>query len=309
MDDTNQKVFVAFNAAAGKEGQADEVRVALTSRFTPPRWTLEIYEVTGKEDLAAVCRAACEQGASIVIAAGGDGTLVGAANGLVHGRVPLGILPLGTGNDLARTLLIPLKLDEAVELIAGDHAVMEVDALQVGERYFFSIVSLGISSAMINDTTSANKKIFGRLAYFLSEFKRSRIFRLKRYTLTLDGQPRSIRAAEVLIANTTLLQKPREVFGPPETLNDGQLEVYIITAHHFGDYLRLLWDLFIRPGTHSAKYSHWAGKQSVRIESIRRPTLVQADGEMIGHTPVEIKMVPKAIPIIIPKPAPVVKAE
>jgi len=59
-----------------------------------------------------------------VIVAGGDGTLAGVANGLVHNPVPLGIIPLGTGNDLARALLIPLKIDEAVELLAGDHAVI-----------------------------------------------------------------------------------------------------------------------------------------------------------------------------------------
>jgi len=152
-----KKVFVIFNPKAGKKDQADEVRAALASHFTPPRWALEIYETTGEEDVAAICRAACERGASLVIAAGGDGTLVGVANGLVHSPVPLGILPLGTGNDLARALLIPLKLDEAVELLIGDQAVLEVDALQVGERHFFSNVSVGITSEMIDGTKSADK--------------------------------------------------------------------------------------------------------------------------------------------------------
>ena len=113
---------------------------------------------------------------TLVIAAGGDGTLVGVANGLVHSPVPLGILPLGTGNDLARALLIPLKLDEAMELLVSDHVVMEIDALQVGERYFFSNVSVGISPKMMKDTKSADKKRFGRLAYALAMIKRSSVF-------------------------------------------------------------------------------------------------------------------------------------
>ena len=306
MDNTNQKVFVIFNPEAGKEGQADEVRAALAQHFALPRWTSEIYETTGKadEDVAALCRAACERGADLVISAGGDGTLVGVANGLVHNPVPLGILPLGTGNDLARALLIPLKLDEAMALLVSDHDVMEVDALKVGERYFFSNVSVGISPEMMHDTQTAHKKIFGRLAYVLAMIKRSSIFRLQRYKLILDGQPQSIRAAEVMISNTTLLVKPPFLFGSPDTLDDGQLEVYLVTAQTLGDYVRLVWDLFRRPGRSAAKLSHLAAMHSVRVEA-DHARLVQADGEVIGHTPVEVQLVLKAIHVILPKPVPV----
>jgi diacylglycerol kinase (ATP) len=302
---SNQKVFVVFNPKAGKEDQADEVRAALAKYFTLPQWTSEIYETTGKkdEDVAALCRAACKRGVDLVVAAGGDGTLVGVANGLVNSPVPLGILPLGTGNDLARALLIPLKLDEAMELLVSDHVVMEVDALKVGKRHFFSNVSVGISPQMMNDTKPAQKKIFGRLAYILAMIKRSSIFQLQRYTLTLDDKPRSIRAAEVMISNNTLLEKPPFLFGPPETLNDGQLEIYVLTAESLGDYLRLVWDLFRRPGQTAKKLSHLAATHSIRIEA-DHSRLVQADGELIGHAPVEVKLVPNAIHVILPKPVP-----
>jgi diacylglycerol kinase (ATP) len=309
MDNSNQKVFVVFNPKAGKENPAEEVRAALASHFTAPQWTSEVYETTGQEDedIAAICRAACARGAALVISAGGDGTLVGVGNGLVNSPVPLGILPLGTGNDLARILLIPLKLDEAMDLLVSDHTVMEVDALQVGERHFFSNVSVGISPQMMNDTKSADKKLYGRLAYILAMIKRSSIFQLQRYTLTLDGRPRSIRAAEVLISNTTLLEKPPFVFGLPETLDDGQLEIYVVTAQTLGDYVRLVWDLFRRPGKSAAKLSHLAATHTIRIEA-DHSHLVQADGEVIGHTPVEVRLVPKAIHVIMPKPAPVLAA-
>jgi diacylglycerol kinase (ATP) len=304
MDNSSQKVLVVFNPKAGKEDQADEVRAALAHHFTAPQWTSEIYETTGQadEDVAALCRAACEKGADLVIAAGGDGTLIGVANGLVHNSVPLGILPLGTGNALARALLIPLNLDGAIELLVNDHTVMEIDALQVGERYFFSNVSVGISPQMMKDTKSADKKLFGLLAYALAMIKRSGVFQLQRYTLTLDGRPRSIRAAEVLISSPTLLEQPPFLFGPPETLDDGQLEVYVVTAHTLADYALLVWDLFRRPGRSAAKLTHLAATHSVCIEA-DRSHLVQADGEVIGHTPVEIQLVSKAIHVIRPKPA------
>lgn len=308
MDNSSRKVFVVFNPKAGKEGQGDEMRASLARHFPTPQWKCEIYETTGKEDVAAICRAACDQGASLVLAAGGDGAVVGVANGLVHRQIPLGILPLGTGNDLARALGVPLKLDDAVQLLVRDHAVLEVDALKVGDRYFFSNVSVGMSPHMMKDTKSTEKKRFGRLAYFWTLIKRPSIFQLHRYTLTIDGQPRRIRAAEILISNSTVLEKPPSFFGPPETLDDGQLEAYLVTADTLGDYLRLLWDVFRRPGQSASKLRHWVVRQSISIAADRKPQLAQADGEVIGYTPIQVEMVPKAIQVILPKPAPALAA-
>ena len=302
MDNSGQKVFVVFNPTAGKEDQAAELRSALELHFPSPQWTVEIHETTGKEDVTTICRAACEGGAALVVSAGGDGTLVSVANALVHRQIPLGILPLGTGNRLARVLSVPLKLDEAVQLIAGDHTVIEIDALKVGDRYFFSNVSVGMSPEIMNETTSEDKKRFGRLAYLLTTIKQSSLFQLRRYTLTIDGQPRRIRASEILISSTMLLEMATFLYGPPESLNDGQLEVYLATAHSLGDYMRLVWDLFRRPGQPGAKLHHWESHDRIRIDAVRPPQLVQADGEVIGHTPVEIQMVPKAIHVIMPKP-------
>ena len=59
---TQQKVFVVYNPKAGREDQADEIRAALSRHFTPPRWIPELYETTGKEDVAEICRAACRRG-------------------------------------------------------------------------------------------------------------------------------------------------------------------------------------------------------------------------------------------------------
>ncbi len=303
MDNPVRKVFVIYNPHSGKEDQAAEVREALARYFIPPRWISEVYETTGKEDVAAICRAACQRGASLVVAAGGDGTLIGVANGLVLSRIPLGIVPTGTANFLARALLIPLKLEEAVKLLVGEHDVVDVDALKVGDRHFFSNVSVGISPRLVNDTKAANKKFFGRLAYLMSIVKRSSLFRLRRYKVTLDGRTRWIRASEVMISNTTLMERPPSLLGPPETLSDGQLEVYVLTARTLRDYARLVWDLFMRPGRPATKLSHLAATHSARVEAERHSPLVQADGEMIGHTPVEIQMVPRAIHVITPRPA------
>ena len=134
--------------------------------------------------------------------------------------------------------------------------------------------------------------------------QRSSIFQLRRYNLTIDGKPYRSRAAEVMISNTTLLETLPHLFGPCETLTDGQLEVYVVSAQNWLDYLKLIWDLLRHPGQSTAKFRHLAGQKHIRIELDRAPQLVQADGEVIGNTPVEVQIVAKAIHVIMPKPTP-----
>jgi diacylglycerol kinase (ATP) len=301
MEQSPRKVYVVFNPKAGQAGLADQIRSELARHFTPPEWSLEIYETTGEEDLPSLGRAACNRGVSLVVSAGGDGTVVGVANSLVNCPVPLGILPTGTGNDLARALHIPLKIDEALALLVGDYGIMEVDALKVKDRYFFSNASVGFSPQMMQETKSDQKQRFGYLAYAWTLVKRSSLFQLHRYFVTIDGQRRRIRAAEILISTTTLLEKPPYVFGPPETLNDGQLEVYLITAQTVIDYLRLVWNLFRHPGKPSTRLRHWVARQSIRIEAERSPQLVQGDGDVIGHTPLDITLAPRVLRVVVPR--------
>jgi diacylglycerol kinase (ATP) len=303
MDHSEQKVFVVYNPKSGNQGQPEELRALLENHFPSPGSSFEVYELTGEDDLNAVCGAACERGATVVVSAGGDGTVVSVANALVNRDVPLGILPLGTGNLLARVLNIPMKMEEAVQLLANDHTTLAIDALKVGEQYFLSNVSVGISPLIMEETSSEQKKRFGMLAYIMTIIKQSRLLNLRRYKLTIDGRSRFVRASEVLVSSTTLLEKPTLLYGPPETLTDGQFEVYLATVRTVGDFLRLFWDLLHGTRNHGAKLYHWESQHSIRIEPQHGRHLVQGDGEVIGHTPVNVEVVPKAIQVIMPKPA------
>jgi YegS/Rv2252/BmrU family lipid kinase len=300
MEPSLQKAFVVYNPKAGDENQADELRAVLQRYFTAPEWSFEIYEITGKEDVTAICRTACDQGSTLVVSAGGDGTVMSVASALVQRPTPMGVLPLGTGNLLSKILNIPQKLDEAARLLVEEHVLIEIDTLKVGERYLLLNVSVGISPIIMNETAPAEKKRFGMLAYFWTTIKSSSLFNLQRYTLTIDGQPRRVRASEILISNTTFLEKATSLYGPPETLTDGQFEVYLTTADSLGDYLHLLWDLLRGSGRPGAKLSHWESQKSIRIEAARTQ-LVQGDGEVIGQTPVEVQLVPRAVKVIMPK--------
>ncbi len=303
MDNSNQKVFVVYNPKAGEEGQANELRSTLSQHFTAPRWSLEIHETTAEEDITAVCKAACDRGVSLLVSAGGDGTLMYVANALVGRSIPLGILPMGTGNLLAKVLSLPSKLDEAVKLLSGDHAKIEVDTLKVGDRHFLSNVSVGISPIIMRNTPAEQKKQLGMLAYIWTLIKHSSLFNLRHYILTIDGKSRRVRASEILISNIPFLQKATELYGPPNTLHDGKFEVYLVTAQTVGDYLRLSWDVFRGPSQPGSKLHHYESHHEISIAAEHASHLVQGDGEIIGHTPVTVQLVPNAIQVIMPPSA------
>jgi YegS/Rv2252/BmrU family lipid kinase len=291
---------VVLNPIAGN-ASAGEIRKALEETFSRQGWTLDIYETTGKENVAELTRAACEKGAGLVVAAGGDGTVAGVVNGLVNSGIPLGILPVGTGNGLARALSIPLDLESALALLIEDHDLIELDALQVGDSYYILNVSAGISAHAMRDTPPEQKRRFGMAAYVWTFVTQALGFQPRRFNLNLDGHPAQVRASEILVSNGALLKEAPFPLGPREKFNDGIFDVYIITAQNLGDYLRILWNLIFNRNGRKKELRTLTVKKNIRIEGAGREYTVQADGEVIGRTPVEVTVAPSAVKVIVPK--------
>jgi YegS/Rv2252/BmrU family lipid kinase len=300
MKHHKKRVDVLVNPKSGHAVPLDHVRDVLERRFPSSDWKCKIHELDNGSDVTELARKACKKGASLVVAAGGDGTVGKVANGLVKSDVPLGILPLGTGNDLARALHVPLDLEGAADLLAGKQTVTEIDAMKVGQQYFFSNVSAGVSAQMMDGTSSREKKRFGPLAYIWTLLNHSSSLRLRSYSLTIDGQRHLLRASEVLISNATLLDNPGHVFGPVPTLRDGKLEIYAVSADNTREYVGLLWDLFRSASYNAAQLHHWEAEKRCELDVCDGKQLVQADGRIIGQTPVEIRIVPKALSVIMP---------
>src|SRR5918997_5241973 len=159
-----KRVFVVLNPVAGTS-VVDEVRRALDQHFLPGETTYEVHETLKEDAVERIAREAQGRGYEMVVAAGGDGTVSAVAEGLVGTATPLGIIPLGTANVLARELGIPVELEGAVQLLAGAHGVTSIDAMKVGQKHYFTQVGVGIDALMIRDTKREHKRRFGRIAY------------------------------------------------------------------------------------------------------------------------------------------------
>jgi diacylglycerol kinase (ATP) len=295
------EILVVVNPIAGSLSDMNEFRSVLDERLNQQGKSFQVYETTGEENLAELIRTASEQGVKIVLAAGGDGTVTEVINGIIHTDMTLGILPMGTGNGLARAMEIPLDLEEAVDLIATENCIVEIDVMHTGQKYFVLNVGTGISSRSMRATKPEDKRRFGIVAYVWTIIGQMLGLRPQRFILQVDGENIHINATEILISNGTLMENPPDPLGPPDTLFDGRFEVYIVRARSITDYMGLVWSILTRGDKQDRNLKQFTLEDKIVVESNFGAQPVQGDGELYGQTPVEVKVVPRALKLIVPQ--------
>jgi diacylglycerol kinase (ATP) len=292
-----REVFVVINPVAGNSDPG-AIQEALDQWLTDG-YELEVYETTGHECVSEIIRSALARGVDTFVAVGGDGTVSGVAEGLVHTGIPLGIVPTGTGNGLARDLCIPMELEDALGLLTGEHAVREIDAMQVGDRFFFLGMSAGVTAMAMSSTHPEDKRRLGRIAYLWRGLGQLLGAQPLRFTLMVDGQRRQWRASEVMIINSSGIGQPYIRWGADLQLDDGRLDVFVVRTRAALDYLILAWNTLRSRQRHDPSVDYFNAEHRVDIDCDRMLP-VQADGDVIGHTPVQAHVVPAAVQVIVP---------
>jgi diacylglycerol kinase (ATP) len=291
-----RQALVVLNPLAGSSN-VDRVREAM-SRTAAGELHCDVRVIAPTEQVTAAVRAALPSGFELVAAAGGDGTVSAVASALVHTDVPLGIIPIGTGNILARDLGIPLDLDSALQLLCGPHQTRMLDAMQVREQFYLLSIGVGLSAVIFRDTTLEDKRRLGRFAYVLRGLQALLGFQPRRFTLTVDGKSRRVRAAEVVVANSSTAGDPNIRWGAHVRLDEGVLDVCIVRARAPLDYFTIAWHL-LRGQQRDPRVRFLRARESIAIDASH--TLpVEADGDLIGQTPVHIRVVPAAVRVIVP---------
>jgi diacylglycerol kinase (ATP) len=292
------RVLAVLNPKAGS-AVCEAVRRALSGCYIDDN-RLEILETKESEDLGALVRDRIAAGVDIVVACGGDGTVGAVANALVGTGKLLGILPMGTANVLARELEIPLELGAACRLLVGEHDVATIDAMRVHGRHYLTQVGVGLDALMIRDTPAARKRRFGKAAYLWTAARHLFGHQPQRFFLEIDGKAWKTRASQVVVANVGTLGQPPFRWGPDIRVDDGTVDVCVVKAKTLLHYGALFWHVVT--GKHKAdpNVRYYRARHSVAITS-NKPTLVQADGEVLGETPVRVEVVPGAVRVIVPK--------
>jgi YegS/Rv2252/BmrU family lipid kinase len=284
------RVFVIVNTKSGN-ASPQSVKEQLGDRWTGRSARLTIYEPAEGDDITSVARQATAQGFNLVVAAGGDGTISAVANGLLGSSACLGIIPLGTANVLARELGIPLSLDRI--------AMRRVDAMKVGERCYFTQIGIGLDALMIRDTKTEHKKRLGNAAYLWNATKRLLGFQPHRFSISSDGKKVRPRAAQVLLANCGTVGFSPYRWGPDVCAEDGRLDVCILRGRTVLDYAKICWSILRGKHREERNIKYLTATRVVAIHA-DAPLLIHGDGEVIGETPIEVRVVPGALNVAVP---------
>lgn len=234
--------------------------------------------------------------ADLVIVGGGDGTLNAAAAGLIKLKKPLGILPLGTANDLARTLEIPADLQEAMKVIAQGNTRW-IDVGQVNDVLYFNVASIGLSAELAQKLTGDIKRRFGKLGYALAALRA--LARARPFRAHIEGGGYNSRSLTLQVAvGNGRYYGGGNIVQKDATIDEELLRLY--SLEFVQSWRMVLMLRSFRSGEHGAleEVLTLQGKQfDIRT---RRPKPVNADGEIVTRTPATFKVLPKAIEVIVP---------
>lgn len=238
-----------------------------------------------------------ERGAKTVIIGGGDGTLSQCASELAGTSVAMAVLPLGTGNTLARSLGIPLDIEEAAQTIARGH-IETMNVGRVNGRVFLNSVTLGFSASIAHALDGDLKKRLGVLSWVVISAKVIFKHRALRLRVTAAEKKFRVRTHQIVISNGRYIAGP-VMAAPDASVQDNCLRVFTLGRATRGSLLKMtmLWIL----GRHiEAPEANYFETTQVRVESLRRLIVADIDGELCEHTPLAIELVPNALRVVVP---------
>lgn len=255
---------------------------------------------TGPEHAVQVARAAIADGADCLVAAGGDGTVHLALQAVAGTDTPLGIVALGTGNDNATGLGLPVKqVDEAAEVIAAGH-VRAVDVASVttgdgGRRCFLGVLSAGFDS-LVNERANGMTWPRGQARYVRALVAEIRAFRPVRFDVEIDGVQMSDDAMFAAIGNGVSYGGGMKVCAGA-LLDDGLLTMTWIHRLPRWELVRTFPKVFVGTHIHHPGVSQHAGRR-IRVSAAGQ--LAYADGERVGPLPIDVEVHPLALRVLVP---------
>ena len=308
-ENPDARVKVIINPVSGRKGGittnaagGDEVRQVLEAAGIKA----DIFETQAPEDGTVLGMEARDEEYDLVVACGGDGTVDDVAAALMGTSTVMGILPLGSANNVARMLHVPFDLEGAAQLLK-EGAVTRIDVGRIGHRAFLETAGVGLDAAIFPLMTQVDQ------GAYLSLFDAIRTFwkwRPRTMWLTLDGRRIRVRALMVLVANGPYWGYSVPL-APDAKVNDHRFDVVVFENFKKWEFLRHIVNSFLGRGkardpvtgqTINKRIYHPRQRifraRKVQITS-RRPLPVHGDARPLGHTPVTITIQPNALNIIV----------
>lgn len=297
------RYLLVVNPAAG-QGDADRLLRQLGGAFAVRRLAFDVVETAGAGDAERAARRGAALGYRAVVAVGGDGTVGEVITGLAGTGTTLGIVPRGTGNQVASNLHLPRGIDACAGVIAaGVTSPMDVGQLGDG-RYFALVAGAGWDAEVIAAATREMKDRWGFGAYLLAGLRAGMAPTVARFRITADGEPVEVMASMVLAANMGSFVSPFLPGGvriaPDVSYRDGMLDVCIFAPRTLPDVAGVLWRISRGAYAGDARMIYLRARE-VRVEA-DPPVVTEVDGELLGTTPLEARAVAGGVRVLVPAP-------
>src|SRR5215210_1893572 len=284
-------------SSGGGSYDPDEIRDELESL------DVEWVQTEGPEDAIG---AAEEWREGLLVVAGGDGTINDVINGLGRASFPegvtLGILPAGTGNDLAATLCLPEDPDLAKDIILQNRGrwldVARVHSEGIGERFFINVATGGLGAEISDANDEELKKRWGKLSYLRASLEVARNFEVRELTLYVDGTGHEVKAVNVAVGNCRYTGGgwPATPKANPE---DGLLDVVVIETLGIGALLELAPAVLEESNYLDSDGEFFVRAKEIRIETKPPGLEFTAAGEVIGNAPAQFSVLPRVLKVIV----------
>lgn len=230
-----------------------------------------------------------------IVLGGGDGTMNHAAGVILQSGYPMGILPMGTANDLARTLRIPFSVEAASRIIA-EGRIRKIDMGRVNGRLFFNVAHIGLGAEVTHRISRGSKDRWGPFAYFkdlLPALMERRPFRAR---IQCNGERRDFRSIEVAVGNGRHYGGGLTISEEAEIV-DGRLHVYVVKP-------RSLWRMLLalpafRKGRAEREWIRYLNCRKMVVRT-SRVLPISVDGELVSQTPARFDVLEGAIPVFVP---------
>ena len=273
---------------------------------------LDWVQTEGPDDAIG---AAEEWREGLLIVAGGDGTVNDVVNGLGRAGFPegvtLGILPAGTGNDLATTLCIPEDAELAEDVIRRNRIrtldVARVRSEGIGERFFINVATGGLGAEISRVNDEELKKRWGKLSYLRASLEVARNFDVRELSLYLDGEEHRLKAVNIAVGNCRYTGGgwPATPKANPE---DGLLDVVVIETLGAGELFNLAPAVLAESSYLDKEGVLFVRAKEIRVETQPPGLEFTADGEVIGNEPAQFTVLSRALKVIVgpeyvPEPA------
>ena len=292
------KATIIVNPISGRHN-GNAAAMAAQRILSAAGWEIDTKVTCCPGEAETLARQLIDTKPDMLIACGGDGTITQVISALAGTDIPTAIIPAGTGNDLCRTLGIPINPSAAAEgILNGRKAYIDLLSINNGQFHSVNITSLGFDAMVADRINRRYRLLGGRMAYLTAVFQEMIRLRATQVTVEVDGHMWQGKALLAAVANARCYGGGMQI-APAAKVDDGLADVVIVEYVGRMEFLMNLTRVIRGCHLQHPKVHFWQGQHvTITTESV---VPVLADGDIICKTPLEVKVLPHRAPMWLPQ--------